>query len=486
MKKTFTLLMIIFIICVLSACNPCDTKNSSLTVYDIIIDLDTDNGTLNCYQEVLYTNNTGDNLNELKFNLYPNAYRENAIYKAIGDKYISDAYYNGESFGNIEILSVKHKGKIIPFTVNGIDKNILTVTLPDMLKNKGETAIQLEYAVTIPKTNSRFGITKTGINCGNFYPILCVYEKGGWITEPYYNIGDPFYSETANYLIELNVNGNGILATTGNTIDEYTKNGIHTKIIEALKVRDFAFVYLENGKKITERIDGIDVNYFYTSDDNPDISLKTAVSSIKIFNESFGKYPYKSYNVVDTDFIFGGMEYPNLVFINCDLKDCQREYTIAHETAHQWWYGVVGSNSIDNAWLDEGLTEFSSAFYFKKTNRDNLYCAFIQASHINYINTEKSFKKAGKDFDGIMAKPLSAFPNENSYVVTAYDKGQIMFASMYELIGEKNFLKALRNYYNTYKYQNATPEDLLSCFRPENRHLFNLWIEGRVIIPPAI
>lgn len=486
MRKFLIVFILLLVICSVSACNFNNPTTDSQTVYDMVVNLNVDDGTLSCHQEVIYTNNTTNNIDELKFNLYPNAYREGAVYEAISNKHKATAYYSGDSFGDIEIIKVKSKTAEIAHSVGGLDKNILTVQLPETLKNNDTVSIMIEYIVTLPKTTSRLGITKNGINGGNFHPILCIYENGDWITEPYYNIGDPFYSETSNYAVQFNINGKGLLATSGCIVESYNKNGINTSIIDATNVRDFAFVYLENGKKISERIDGIDVNYYYTSDENAEFSLECAVNSIKIFNEYFGKYPYRSYNVVDTDFVYGGMEYPNLVFISSKLTDIQREYTIAHETAHQWWYGVIGSNSISNAWLDEGLTEFSSAFYFKKTNRLILFYSFIQASHLNYIAVEKNLRHLKINFDGVMTKSLADFPNESAYIITAYDKGQMLFASMYEIIGERNFLNAIQKYYNSFKYKNATPDDLLSCFRVENRKLINLWLEGKVIIPSVM
>ena len=51
-----------------------------------------------------------------------------------------------------------------------------------------------------------------------------------------------------------------------------------------------------------------------------------------------------------TPFIYGGMEYPNIVFISDSIDD-ESEYlkVIVHEIAHQWWYGIVGNNEIKEA-----------------------------------------------------------------------------------------------------------------------------------------
>ena len=90
----------------------------------------------------------------------------------------------------------------------------------------------------------------------------------------------------------------------------------------------------------------------YTMEKDPDMmdfSLEVGGDSIGIFNRIFGKYPYGVYSIVMTEFPTG-MEYPGIVFIgkdyfNAHSKD-ELEKIIVHETAHQWWYGVVGNDQI--------------------------------------------------------------------------------------------------------------------------------------------
>ena len=64
------------------------------------------------------------------------------------------------------------------------------------------------------------------------------------------------------------------------------------------------------------------------------------------------------------------MEYPTLVMIDQSLYNEKDkfllEYVIAHETAHQWWYSVIGNDEISEPWLDEALTEYSTVLYFEE------------------------------------------------------------------------------------------------------------------------
>jgi aminopeptidase N len=84
--------------------------------------------------------------------------------------------------------------------------------------------------------------------------------------------------------------------------------------------------------------------------------LSYAERSMRTFIRSFGGYPYPEVDVVLTGFAsFGGMEYPTLVFSNSN------RITIAHELAHQWWYGMVGNNQFSDPWFDEGLATWSES-----------------------------------------------------------------------------------------------------------------------------
>ena len=59
------------------------------------------------------------------------------------------------------------------------------------------------------------------------------------------------------------------------------------------------------------------------------------------------------------------MEYPNIVLISDDIADYDTyKQVIVHEIAHQWWYGVVGNNQYYYGWLDDGLTEYSTALFY--------------------------------------------------------------------------------------------------------------------------
>ena len=63
------------------------------------------------------------------------------------------------------------------------------------------------------------------------------------------------------------------------------------------------------------------------------------------------------------------MEYPHLVQIDETFYRTWELYPYlemitVHETAHQWFYGLVGNDEVDEPWLDEALTEYMTMRYY--------------------------------------------------------------------------------------------------------------------------
>jgi hypothetical protein len=90
-------------------------------------------------------------------------------------------------------------------------------------------------------------------------------------------------------------------------------------------------------------------------------------SALRRYGHWFGAYPYGHITIVDPAYQSGagGMEYPTLFTGGSrwltartagDLED-----TLVHEAGHQFWYGIVGTNEFEHAWMDEGLDTFSTA-----------------------------------------------------------------------------------------------------------------------------
>ncbi|MDD4110892.1 MAG: M1 family aminopeptidase, partial [Clostridia bacterium] len=193
-------------------------------------------------------------------------------------------------------------------------------------------------------------------------------------------------------------------------------------------------------------------------------------------------------SVVEANFVHGGMEYPNLVYISNEITDeSTYQQVIVHEIAHQWWYSLVGNSEISYAWLDEGLTEYSTIlFYDLHPEYNKSKSALINNAYNSYALFIQIYGEVYGTIDTEMNRNLDEFSSEQEYVYVAYTKGMLLFDSLREIIGYDTFISCLKAYFNKYSFQNVTPPELISVFEKVSRtnleSYFNSWVGGNIIL----
>lgn len=461
--------------------------STGLSNYDISIDFDNSTKSLTAKQKVNYVNNTDTVLKQVKFHLYPQFFKQGATDKIVSQTKMNNCYRHGMSYCEFEITKLKLADTEIAVVLEGDYNNILNVNLTNSLMPTERVDVDLEYYIKLPNCEHRFGYGDDTINLANFYPIACVYENGGFVTNPYNANGDPFYSDMSNYNVNLTLDSMLTVAGTGEQYELSQKSGKTTTQFKAKVVRDFACVISEKFEVKTAKANNVEVNYYFYNDGNADLALKTAVDSIKTFSQKFGEYPYTTFSVVKCDFLQGGMEYPNLVMISDDI-DSLDDYlnVIVHETAHQWWYGLVGNDEYTLPWLDEALTEFSTALFYDYNEDYNLtHQKIVKANKENYTLFITVYEDVLGSIDTSM-RAVDEYNTEPEYTYCTYVKGVLMYESLYSLVGEKKFVKSLQNYYQTNKFKNVTADELIEAFTKttgnDMQSFFDSWIKGKVVI----
>ncbi len=471
-------------------CKKKDDLNSlsaNLTNYDMTINYDHENKSAQVTEIIDYYNSTDAILKTIKFHLYPQFFEEGAENYIVSSTKLNDAYPNGISYARFEISRVSIADTDTDYSYSGENDSILSVQLKNSLLPENRVEIEIEFYFYLPNCEHRFGYGENTVNLNNFYPIACVYENGDFNCSPYNPNGDPFYSDMANYSIELTLNSSLKVAHTGECISSVTTNNEKVMEIEAKMVRDFALVLSDKFEIISSKAGDTSVYYYYFDDENAENSLNAGVDAINTFNSLFGEYPYSTFSIVKADFVFGGMEYPNLVLISADVENAD-DYmnVIIHETAHQWWYGMVGNDEYLYPWLDEALTEFSTLLFYNENDGYNLnYAQMVDACRANYTLFISVYTDVLGNLDTSM-RAVDEYNTEPEYTYCTYVKGVLMYDSLYSLIGEKKFISALSSYFDANKYTNATPDDLISAFSSANNsdmtNFFDSWISGKVVI----
>lgn len=456
-------------------------KVMRLNEYEINVTFYEEDKSIEGTEKVTYINKTKHSLDSIYFHIYPNVFAsEETVPFHPGE--INLAYKKGFEPGYIKIQAVKSSNSDLSYIVMGKSNSILKVNLDEELHPNEKTNIYIKFIIKIPPANGRFGYGENTINLGNWYPIASVIDEKGWNLEPYYSIGDPFYSEANNYRVTIVMPQNYIIASTGDLVKKENIEGQFKWTLEAERVRDFAIIASPKFKVLEDEVEETFIRTYYFEDEAAELSLEAAKDAIIIFSELFGKYPYKHFSVAASDFYIGGMEYPKVVFIDEGLYKGNNEileYVIVHEAAHQWWYGIVGNNEIKEAWLDEALTEYSTMLYYEKKYgkeaKENMYKKMVLGSYNRYRDYSNNDKE-------IILKGLKDFNDSTEYQALVYCKGAMLIESLRRELGDKNFFDALKIYYDKYKYCNASTSDFIKvCELVSDRELeklFNKWLMG--------
>jgi aminopeptidase N len=141
------------------------------------------------------------------------------------------------------------------------------------------------------------------------------------------------------------------------------------------------------------------------------------------------------------------MEYPGLV-LTPDIPQ-----VVAHELAHQWWYGLVGDDQWRSPWLDESFAEFSSR---------RLPAAVVQAGRLgcDHANPVRPFGRA----------PLTASMTRwnrapASYFAEVYLGGTCALRSLERDLGRDAMTAFLRSYVDAHRWGVVTTADFVAALR---------------------
>ena len=484
MKKIIALTLIfIYTVFVFPAFSSCAKNSDGDTRYEIIAEYIPTNKTLTGVAKVTFQNDTEREISTLKFLLYPNAYRKNAVYKPVSTLYQSTAYYAGESYGEMSISSVSGAKN---WEIMGEDSNVLCVFLERSLFPNDKVVLDISFITKLANVNHRTGVTEKTVNLGNFYPVLCGIKDGGFLETVYYAVGDPFYTERADYKITLTFPKDWTVACTGKVLEERTLESKKVCSLSAVNVRDFALVLSQNFRVLEESVGGTLLQYYYYNDATAKDSFLTIKESFSYFEKTFGEYPYDTYTVAQTGFCMGGMEYPCLSMVSDTLTGEALAYVITHETAHQWWYGVVGSDQIENAWQDEGLAEYSTIAFFENYEKYGFAREeMIRAALKEYRSYYDVYGSVLGRTDTKMTRHLKEYVNEYEYKCIAYDKSAIMFDTLRKSVGDKKFFSSLRRYYKDNRMKIATAGHLIAAFEKNGADVhgfFESFLSGKAVL----
>lgn len=168
---------------------------------------------------------------------------------------------------------------------------------------------------------------------------------------------------------------------------------------------------------------------------------------------------------------------PGIIFLASRMFDSARpmpEEKLEREVAYQWWGQTVGLKSFDDAWLSQGLAEWS-AFAFREST--------LSGGALDAAQREQQERALTFEQTASIARAPGALDDQSAaYQSIVFHKGAMVFRMLRETIGKEKFDVLLHNFLETYRGKNASIDDfekLTTQMAATNmRYFFAQWVEG--------
>lgn len=264
--------------------------------------------------------------------------------------------------GGLRLTSVLVDGASVPARVR--DQTIV-VPLGGVLPAGATTVVRVKYASTLRTSLSGSSWLFTKAN-----GIVNAYRWLPWVSRvtPFErpNHGDPFVQPSSPKVRLTVVTDRRLVVVTSGDRVSRTADGL-TQVFEAQDVRDMTVTAAPDFRTRSTTVGGTTVVYYYRSSAHRTATLDAAVTAFRRIQDRLGDYPYRSFRVVQSAGGYG-MESPRLIWIPYGVASANLRYLVAHETAHQWFYGLVGNDQARQPFADEAAADFV-ARYVTSTKR---------------------------------------------------------------------------------------------------------------------
>ena len=443
--------------------------------YDIDIDFDVATHSFEGKQTIEYTNNSPDTLNKIFIHLYFNAFQPGSSMdvrsrniqdpdKRVGDRI---SKLSSEEIGYHHIQHLTQDEDSLVFHVEG---TVLEADLKKAIAPGATILLNMQYNSQVPKQIRRSGRNnKEGIDytMTQWYPKLAEYDEHGWHAHPY--IGREFHGVFGDFDVKIKFDKNYTLAGTGvvqnkqavgngyqdpDTPLEPLSGSKLTWHFKAENVHDFAWAADPDYQHDQFYISGgTNLHFFYQTDTLAQQwkELQPKVGELfEVMNAKFGQYPYPQFSVIQGG--DGGMEYPMSTMILGHGSFNGKLGLIAHESFHNWYYGVLATNEAKYPWMDEGFTSFAETIVMDSVLGQN------EPNPLKgYYETYRRFVKSP------LHEPMSIhadhFKTNAAYSISSYVKGAIFLHQLSYIVGEDAFYEGMRNYFDQWKFKHPEPRD---------------------------
>ena len=443
---------------------------------------------LDGHETLTWINYTGQPQDRIPFHLYLNGFQLKSTFireaSERGNRDVErgsrweDKRYGENVIKSFDVLGMGDLAGqlrfIHPDDDNVDDKTVVEVHLPRPVGPNESITFKISFHDQFPEVVARTGYKRDYILAGQWFPKIGVWWKNAWNCHQFH-ASTEFFADFGTYDVKLTLPANFNVGSTGvQTSESPNDDGTKTLTFKAEDVHDFAWTadpttrIVEDSVLISSGTVKIRLLMQPGHMSSAPRYMQALKGTMHKFDEWYGPYPYAQITVVDPPHgggASGGMEYP--MFITADtawwMPDGFKlpEVVVEHEFGHQYWYGMVATNEFEEAWLDEGINQFTECKVM-----DSLY-----GRDVDFLNTraatasELGFDRVGylgvADFDP-MTRPGWLFVDSNSYGGVTYSKTALVLLTLEHVIGEQKVRDAQRVYFQRYRFKHPTAEDFLN------------------------
>jgi hypothetical protein len=334
----------------------------------------------------------------------------------------------------------------VPVTVT-INDQTLIVPLGGVLPAGATVAVRIAYRAHLRSDLAGSNWMFTRAN-----GIIDAYRWLPWVSRRLAfnrpNHGDPFITPVSpSVRVRITTDRAMTIATSGTRV---AASGL-TQTFTAENVRDFTITASPYYRTTSAVVGGKTIRVYYRAGAPVSALMSAAKNAISKMSALVGAYPYSVFSVAQSAGGFG-MESPALIWIPTGVASSNLRYLVTHETGHQWFYALVGSNQAYEPYTDEAVADFLARYVLSMRRASRCATARLDLSIYRYSSAcyyEVVYIQGGNFLDDLRKRMGSAafFRGLRAYIAD----------NSFKVVATKTLLETL---------DDATPLDLVPRYTP--------------------
>ncbi|WP_428261871.1 M1 family metallopeptidase [Haliangium sp.] len=460
-------------------------RSPRLANYRIDARLDVDTWQVDARQTLTWTNSSQRPVERLPFHLYMNAFESEAtvfMREAQGQHRRARASDTGWGWIDVDRVAVAGRDLSAALRTPGPDRTVVELVLPEPVAPGAQIEVEMDFRVQFPEVFARTGHKGWFLMAGQWFPKIGVLTgppgTERWRCEPFHLMSE-FFADFGTYDVALTVPDTLVVAATGVLqAAEDHGDGTRTLRYRAEDVHDFAwmadpFMQVVRGQAETE-LGQVEVRVYHRPGQEAFARrhLQAGIGTIEVLSRWLVPYPWPIMSIIDpppdATAGAGGMEYPTLVTTAGDMPLMRPgvrlpEFITVHEVGHNWFQGILASNEVEEAWLDEGVNDYADAVVM-----DELFGERTSGIDWNGLHARwAELSSAGAGGFAHLPVPIATrsyeFPDFGAYGAATYRKTAAALATLERTVGREPFRAAMRAYAQRYGFRHPTGEEFFAA-----------------------